>query len=202
MPNNQSRSLVEQLQDEETERLLIKRAQVGDEDAFAELVSRYRLRLHAVVRGILWDRLGDVEDVVQEVLLKVFRNINTYRWNSAFFTWLYTIAHNEAVDFLRKSRAVHVAIGEAAEQIPSPEDIEERLAQLEERREFAACILDGLDELERQVMEMMLDDRDRKEIAYRLNISLERIYSITDKFKERGRALAKRRSALSGAKRK
>jgi RNA polymerase sigma-70 factor (ECF subfamily) len=80
---------------------LIDRVRSGDQDAFAELVSLYRERIHRLVYGLLRDR-DEAEDVTQEVFIKAFYRISSYKGQSAFYTWLYRVAVNAATDWRKK----------------------------------------------------------------------------------------------------
>jgi RNA polymerase sigma-70 factor (ECF subfamily) len=85
------------------ERELVKRAQAGDTGAYEELVRTHQQRIFAVVGGIL-RRREDVEDVVQQVLIKVFVSLRRFDLRSTFSTWVYKVAVNECYDYLRKKR--------------------------------------------------------------------------------------------------
>jgi RNA polymerase sigma-70 factor, ECF subfamily len=87
----------------EEERDLVRLAQTGTEAAFEELIRRHQQRVFALVGSIL-RRREDVEDVVQQVFLKVFISIKRFDLRSAFSTWLYKIAVNECWDYLRKKK--------------------------------------------------------------------------------------------------
>ncbi|MGB0036397.1 MAG: sigma-70 family RNA polymerase sigma factor [Candidatus Acidiferrales bacterium] len=87
----------------EEERELVRLAQNGTEAAFEELVRRHQRRVFALVNGIL-RRREDVEDVVQQVFLKVFVSIKRFDLRAAFSTWLYKITVNECWDYLRKKK--------------------------------------------------------------------------------------------------
>ena len=80
---------------------LIRRVRSGDQEAFAELVSLYRDRIHRLVYGLLRDR-DEAEDVTQEVFIKAFYRISSYKGQSAFYTWLYRVAVNAATDWRKK----------------------------------------------------------------------------------------------------
>jgi RNA polymerase sigma-70 factor (ECF subfamily) len=82
---------------------LIDRVREGDEEAFAVLVDRYRNRIHRLVYGLLRDA-DEAEDVTQEVFVKAFFRIASYKGNSAFYTWLYRVAVNAASDWRKKWR--------------------------------------------------------------------------------------------------
>ncbi len=84
-------------------RSLVKQAQEGDKEAFAELVRRNQQRVFAVAGGILRHR-EDVEDVAQQVFVKAYFSLRRFDQRAAFSTWLYRITVNECWDFLRKKR--------------------------------------------------------------------------------------------------
>lgn len=87
----------------EEERQLVRLAQSGEEAAFEELIRRHQKRVSSLVGGIL-RRREDVEDVVQQVFLKVFVSLKRFDQRSAFSTWLYKISVNECWDYLRKKK--------------------------------------------------------------------------------------------------
>ncbi|MGN6678998.1 MAG: RNA polymerase sigma factor, partial [Streptosporangiaceae bacterium] len=79
----------------DTESSLIAPAKAGDPVAFEQLSSAYADRIFMLLLRLLGDR-GDAEDIAQEVMLRAWRAIGTFRGNSSYFTWLYRIAVNEA----------------------------------------------------------------------------------------------------------
>src|ERR1700687_6375053 len=87
----------------EEERPLVRLAQKGTEAAYEELIRRHQRRVSALVGSIL-RRREDVEDVVQQVFLKVFVSLKRFDLRAAFSTWLYKITVNECWDYLRKKK--------------------------------------------------------------------------------------------------
>ena len=86
------------------ERVLVEQAQAGNRHAFEELVRRYdpdvlRLALN------LMKRTEDARDVYQEAFLKVYRNLERFRFECSFYTWLYRIVTNVCLDHLRRRQA-------------------------------------------------------------------------------------------------
>jgi RNA polymerase sigma-70 factor (ECF subfamily) len=82
---------------------LVTRAADGREDGFEELVRRYQRPIAAYV----YRMVGDYEsalDLTQEVFIKVYNSLRRYRSEFKFSTWIYKIAHNAAVDHLRRYR--------------------------------------------------------------------------------------------------
>lgn len=85
------------------ERELVRRAQAGDLDAYEELIRAYQQRVFAIVGGVLRQR-EDIQDVAQQVLLKIFLALKRFDLRSTFSTWLYKVAVNECFDYLRKKK--------------------------------------------------------------------------------------------------
>jgi RNA polymerase sigma-70 factor (ECF subfamily) len=88
---------------EQTDLQLIESFRNGDEKAFNLLVTRYQERVYWAARRILGSH-EDADDAVQEVFLRVYRKLHTFRGKSEFFTWLYRIAVNVALNASRKKK--------------------------------------------------------------------------------------------------
>ena len=86
---------------ERTEWDLVRLAGNGDKEAFRELVERYQRRVLAVVMGMLHDREAALE-VTQETFIKAFRSIGRFKGDASFYTWIYRIAVNLAIDHQRR----------------------------------------------------------------------------------------------------
>lgn len=83
--------------------LLLKKAQRGDPEAFELLMTD----LEPMVWRICWHYIGnreDASDCGQDAMIKIWRNLNSFRFDCAFETWVYRIAANCSLDFLRKAR--------------------------------------------------------------------------------------------------
>ncbi len=78
---------------------LVKKAQQGDKLAFELLVLKYRHRIARVLSRLLSNH-AEIEDVTQEAFIKVYRALDSFRNDSAFYTWLYRIAINTAKNHL------------------------------------------------------------------------------------------------------
>lgn len=83
---------------------VVRRAQAGDEAAFADLYERYVDRVYRYV-ALHVGPGADAEDITEEVFLKMLQAIGGYRWRGApFSAWLLRIAHNLTVDFWRRQK--------------------------------------------------------------------------------------------------
>jgi RNA polymerase sigma-70 factor, ECF subfamily len=103
----------------EDELLLIKRAQEGDSDAFLELISRYDRQIMSVIYRLACDQC-DREDLYQEIFLGCFGSIASFKFRSSFVTWLYRLALNRALSYMRKNRRM-VDFAEKPEEEPDPD---------------------------------------------------------------------------------
>lgn len=74
------------------------------EQAFGYLVDKYSQQLYAVIRRIVY-RHEDADDILQDTFIKVWRNIDSFKGQSKLSTWMYSIATNEALSFLRREKA-------------------------------------------------------------------------------------------------
>lgn len=86
-----------------TDKLLVTRTLEGERNAFGELVDRYQKVVYNVAYRVVGNE-PDAEDVAQTVFLKVYENLATYNPRYQFFSWLYRIAVNEAVNAKKRVR--------------------------------------------------------------------------------------------------
>jgi RNA polymerase sigma-70 factor (ECF subfamily) len=89
--------------------LLVQTALTGDEKAFAKLMSRYKDAIYFMLLKMVNNK-NDAEDLTLEAFGKAFKSLHQYSPNFAFSTWLFKIATNNCIDFLRKRRGVYVSI--------------------------------------------------------------------------------------------
>jgi RNA polymerase sigma-70 factor (ECF subfamily) len=85
------------------EKALIRAAQEGDQDAFGQLVRVYDKSVLRLAMNLLRSP-EDAQDVYQEAFLRVYRNLNSFRFDCSFHTWLYRIVTNLCLDHMRKRK--------------------------------------------------------------------------------------------------
>lgn len=88
---------------------LVEAARKGSEKAYADLMRRYKDTIYFMLLKMVNNRT-DAEDLTIEAFGKAFTNIHQYTPQYAFSTWLFRIASNNAIDFMRKKRAVTVPL--------------------------------------------------------------------------------------------
>ncbi len=82
---------------------LVKRFIDGDESTFALLVQRHKEKVRNIIY-LTMSSSNSVDDIAQDVFLTVYRNLNNFRFESQFTTWLYRITVNKCKDYMRKSK--------------------------------------------------------------------------------------------------
>jgi RNA polymerase sigma-70 factor (ECF subfamily) len=82
---------------------LIRSIQAGDHQAFDTLVRRYQRQVANLVYLTMGNR-DDVDDIVQEVFIRVYRSLSKFKFDASFFSWLYRITKNLCIDEIRKRR--------------------------------------------------------------------------------------------------
>ena len=87
----------------------VKAALAGDDKAFARLLNRYKDAIFFMLLKMVNNR-SDAEDLTLEAFGKAFKSLHQYSPTYAFSTWLFKIASNNCIDFLRKKKGVHVPI--------------------------------------------------------------------------------------------
>lgn len=103
---------------------LVQRALKGDEKAFARLLARYKDAIYFMLLKMVTNR-SDAEDLTLEAFGKAFKNLHQYSPTYAFSTWLFKIASNNCIDFLRKNKGTFISLenteqNENVEQIKIP----------------------------------------------------------------------------------
>ncbi len=121
-----------QVQDEEG---LVRRAQQRDQEAFAQLYEEHFNRIYRYVALRIGDKV-EAEDMAQQVFLKAFQAISSFKWRGIpFSAWLFRIAHNQVVDYLRrktKQATVPLDESQAATNESNPEIMAEHSLDTEQ----------------------------------------------------------------------
>ncbi len=137
-----------------TENILIRKAQRGSKEAFRELVVKYDLQ---VLRMAMSYRNSeeDAQDIYQEVFLRVYKNLGSFKFNSEFSTWLFRITTNVCISYYdKKKRRSHdsldspIIIGE--EEVGKVSDLisgDDNTSEHAERNEMKESIREAMNEL-------------------------------------------------------
>lgn len=91
---------------------LVNRARSGDLSAYDELVRRYQERIYATVYHMTANH-EDANDLAQESFIKAYHSLHAFKGDSSFFTWLYRIAVNKTINFLKqRKKRVHLSLND------------------------------------------------------------------------------------------
>lgn len=136
---------------------LVRRAQAGEVNAFEELVNRYERLVYTLARRILRQE-EDAEDVTQQTFLSALENLNGFRGEASFATWLTRIATHAALKVIRKRKGLPTVSWDAGKgdsenggELPHPEyiaDWREDPSELARRNEIQQLIEAALAELD------------------------------------------------------
>ncbi len=106
----------------QNERILIDRICSGDHSAFYDLVGRYKKKIYYLAYDITGDH-HEAEDISQEVFMKVYRSLSTFRRDAKMSSWLYQITVNASIDSLRRKSSKPIKSIEEFEQVPAMESL-------------------------------------------------------------------------------
>ena len=175
MSNNLSERATEDFE------LVCSAVDVNDQLAYAELMSRYRDSIYHTMFKMVHNH-DDAEDLTIEAFGKAFRKLHTYTPNYAFSTWLFKIATNNGIDFLRKKRLKLLSIDDPLEKEGEQDfsnnlkstalDPEERYIR-QQRKLIMRDLLSKLSDKYRIMIELrFFEELSYQEIAEQLNLPI------------------------------
>lgn len=156
---------------------MIRQVLAGRNDRFTDLLQPHMNVLCRLVRGKMQDS-SEIEDVVQEILLKAFRRLRQFRFEASFRTWLIRIAINEVLQWHRRRVHSGVPVSDKAEieEMQIAEDSASSPFRLYEREESVRCFYNAfvkLPETYRAVIRLRdLEERSISETARFLHLSV------------------------------
>ena len=159
---------------------MVKKALAGDESAYKVLMDKYHKALTLHIQRMV-RRGGEVDDLVQESFIKAFGALKSYSVDYAFSTWLYKIATNHAIDFLRKKRLQTYSIdkpketkdGEVDFELPDVSYRPDRHIVADQRRTLIQDAIDSLPPKYHRVIVMRhQQEKSYEEIARELDLPL------------------------------
>jgi RNA polymerase sigma-70 factor (ECF subfamily) len=174
---------------------LVEAAASGSREAFDELVRRHQTAIVSLVRVLTAGR-DDPEDLAQEVFVRAWRSLRTFRGDSAFRTWLHRVAINVVrTSQTRRTRLLRVFVpfgGMGEQDAPPPEapDVDERVDDALARRQIVERALATLPEDLRLAVTLRdLQGLDYKEIAAALGVPIGTVESRIFRARQRLRPL-------------
>ena len=176
-----------------TEQEIIRKLQQGNETAFKELVEKYQKQVVNTCYGIVHN-YDDADDVAQEVFIEVFRSVGKFRSDSKLSTWLYRIAVNRSLNYIRDNRkrrwfkSFEETVREKNEALltlaAKPKTPEEDLENTQ-RAMLLHEAVDSLPENQRAAFTLnKYEDLSYKEISEVMNLSMASVESLIHRAKK------------------
>jgi len=162
------------------EKEIIKLILNGEKDYFILIQKKYYSLIYNLIRKIIKDE-DDIDDLVQETFIKVYKALPNFQFNFNFSSWIYKIASNNCIDFIRRKKLNFVYIDKNDENeddeykfdIKDPNFTPEEQLQVKERSQLLKEAIKKLPKNYQQVIHLRHEEElDYQEIAERLNIPL------------------------------
>jgi RNA polymerase sigma-70 factor (ECF subfamily) len=135
----------------QNEESLVLRAQQHDQEAFAQLYEKYFDKIYRYVTLKIGNEM-EAEDVTQQVFLNTLHSISSFKWKGIpFSAWLFRIAHNQVVDYLRKKKHASVPLDES---LPSNNGNPQQVVELKLDIERLLLATKKLTEAQREVISL------------------------------------------------
>jgi len=161
---------------------LIKRAIAGSLEAFEQLIQQYEKRIYNYCFRMT-NNQEDAEDLTQEIFIKVYKSLHSFKGNSQFSTWIYRIAYNTCVDKYRKQKIKMISLTSNDEDekdidLPSNEPLpEDQIVNKEQYQLLCECISMLKPEYKTAIILRDIQNYTYEEIASILNIPLGTVKS-------------------------
>ena len=173
------------------------RAALKNADEFARIIEKYEKQLFVYIKRITSVSDDDAQDILQEVFIKIYENLNDFDQNLKFSSWAYRITHNYAISYYRKNKKSmndislednEVLYEKLASELNLKEEIDEKLL-----KEKVKEILSELDPKYREVLILKyLEDKDYTEISNILRKPMGTIATLLNRAKAKFKEILKK----------
>lgn len=138
-------SYVENLLVINRDKFLVKESLAGNSSAFSTLMFLYKKRVNAIARRFFKNQ-SDIDDFIQDVFIKVYKNLDTYKGQSKFSTWITSIAFNTGINSVTRTRTTEILDYEDCEVLTSPYETPEEDSICEVTRQAVLTAIEELPE--------------------------------------------------------
>jgi RNA polymerase sigma-70 factor (ECF subfamily) len=143
---------------------------LDEADNYGYLMQKYEQKLKRYIIKLCGGRTDYADDILQSVFIKIYKNLDAFNADLKFFSWVYRIAHNETIDFLRKLKRRPVTYNFDIDAVPSKVvkddvNIEKEIDRKILAKDLAKAI-NNLDDKYKKVLQLRyMEDRDYQEIS-------------------------------------
>lgn len=161
---------------QKTDEEIIEKVKKGNSELYGVIVEKYRSLLMRYVRRVTNQAEEEVEDIVQEVFIKGYENVQSFDQTKKFSSWIYRIAHNLCIDFFRKKIPITSVIEDGEELFESGEKLIEELAMEKEKAEEVVRAVERLELKYREVILLYyFEEKSYDEISDILHINTSNV---------------------------
>lgn len=167
---------------------VVKEILSGKTEYFDLLVTRYESQVYRYVYSMLNDRESSF-DICQEVFITAYNKLYTYSLNYKFSNWIFKIAKNKTIDFIRKHKKIHQISIDRVQNVASNEACPEQCMQFDETKRLVHEFVNNLNDKDRNIVILKYSNESMtfNDIAQILNMTesgvKKRFYRLRDKFK-------------------
>ena len=144
---------------------MVQRVQSGDVAAFDQLILKYRERLYSIIYNLCSNR-EDAADLTQETFIKAFSSIKRFKGKASFYTWLYRIAVNSTLTYLKRNRMRHIfSFENINEEVSSSEIVEALSVKIKSEK---AALMNELQEKLNEALQKLSDKHRTVVVLYEI----------------------------------
>ena len=167
------------------EQTYIKRILRGETELYGYFLDTYGQRIFTLVQQIVSNR-EDAEDLTQDIFVKAFESLKNYRGDCQFVTWIYRIALNTCISFIRKGKNTPeiVTLTPAFDRTEDDDETETMLRQLYQ-------MINRLGQLEKSIILLYLEDKSYEEIAEITGLTVTNVATKLSRIKDKLRKMRK-----------
>jgi len=167
---------------------LVRKILSGDKDQYKLIVDRYGNKLERYIRSIV-GKSHDTEDILQNVFIKAYKNLSAFDRKLKFSSWIYRIAHNESVNYIKSSLVQKVTVFGEWFDFGQYDLTEEKIDREMARKQITKC-MENLDyKYKEPLILYYMDDKSYEEISDILRIPVRAVGVRIHRAKEQMRRL-------------
>lgn len=150
---------------------VVAEVQTGNVEKYGEIISRYQGKLYGYLKNLTNQKEEEVEDLVEEVLVTAYINLQSFDSKKKFSSWIFRVAHNKAIDYFKKKKIKTTYIEDGEEIIGNEHKL---LEEIEIEKEDFKKLNEAVERLELKYREVILlyffEDKSYEEISDILHI--------------------------------
>jgi RNA polymerase sigma-70 factor (ECF subfamily) len=167
--------------------LLVRRVLQGDRSAFRQLVESYQQYVFTIAYNVLKNR-EEAEEVAQDVFLKVYKMLGSYRQESKFSSWLYAVTYRSAIDASRRKKLLQQSLDKDGVELPIPDLVSKNSLENLQEQELNTWVQSAIQTLKPQdatiVTLFYLNEQPVSEIAKITGLSVTNVKTKLHRLRE------------------